>query len=75
MLTLRLPGDLQRLCVCSGRGDGHQSPGAGPHEDAVPPPALQRVVRLYTLSGGSGRRAVAVEGVGSHRAQRRPVFW
>lgn len=68
--------DFQCVCVCfSGRCDTDQPSGAGQDEDAVPSPVLQRAAGVHPLCCGAGWPAVAVEGLGTHRSQRRTLLW
>lgn len=65
-----------RLCpfCCSGCCDGHQPPGADPHQDAVAAAQLPRAARLHPVGGGPGRLAVPLERLGTHRAAGRPLL-
>lgn len=66
--------DAQCPLHCSGRSDGHQPLGAHPHQDAVPAAQLPGAGCLHPVGGGSGRLAVPLEGLGTHRAARRPLL-
>lgn len=64
------------MCVFCSRGcDSDQPSGAGEDKDAVVSAVLQRAGGVYPLCCGAGRPAVTVEGLGTHRSQRRSLFW